>query len=89
MYRRDMDMTIKAVGYVRVSTQEQAATGISLEAQAERIEAYCTAHELDLVALVSDEAISGTVPLAARKGGAELLDGKGAEPAEVFGTGHE
>jgi hypothetical protein len=21
--------------------------------------------------------------------GAELLDGKGAEPAEVFGTGHE
>ena len=83
MYRRDMDMTIKAVGYVRVSTQEQAATGISLEAQAERIEAYCTAHELDLVALVSDEAISGTVPLADRKGGAELLDAVRRHSAEA------
>jgi len=64
----------KAVGYIRVSTVEQADNGVSLEAQQERLEAYCTANELDLVALVSDEAVSATVPLAKRKGGGYLLD---------------
>ena len=31
----------KAVCYIRVSTEEQAREGVSLEAQEERLRAYC------------------------------------------------
>jgi len=65
-------MSDKAVGYVRVSTAEQA-NGLSLEVQRERVEGYCQALDLDLVALVSDQATSGSKPLAERRGGAELI----------------
>jgi len=34
---------IKAIGYVRVSTEEQAREGVSIEAQEERIRALATA----------------------------------------------
>lgn len=37
-----------AIGYVRVSTQEQAHEGVSLEAQRARIEAWCIANGYDL-----------------------------------------
>jgi DNA invertase Pin-like site-specific DNA recombinase len=32
---------MNAIGYIRVSTEDQAREGISLEAQQARIEAYC------------------------------------------------
>lgn len=35
---------MKAIGYTCVSTEEQATEGLSLEAQRERIQAYCKAH---------------------------------------------
>jgi len=41
-------MKTKAVGYVRVSTKEQARDGLSLEVQRERIRGYCVAHGLGL-----------------------------------------
>lgn len=63
----------RAVGYVRVSTEEQAREGVSLDAQSERLRAYCVASGLELVALVREEGVSGSVPLSARPGGAELL----------------
>ena len=50
---------MKAVGYVRVSTEEQAAHGISLDAQRARIEAYATAHGLELVEVIEDAGRSG------------------------------
>src|SRR5262245_20985628 len=57
-----------AVGYVRVSTLEQAAHGISLEAQEERIRAYATLRGLDLRALVTDAGVSaGKYTLAERE----------------------
>jgi len=62
-----------AVGYVRVSTEEQATGGVSLAAQEERIGAYCVAAGLDLVELVREEGVSGTKLLAARPAGAQLL----------------
>ena len=61
-------------GYIRVSTLDQAREGVSLDAQRERLAAYCTMKSLNLVAVVADEAVSGTVPLADREGGAKLLD---------------
>ena len=48
-----------AVGYVRVSTADQAAEGVSLEAQREKIKAYAALHELELIAVHADEGISG------------------------------
>ncbi|MCH7683455.1 MAG: recombinase family protein [Gemmatimonadetes bacterium] len=33
-----------ALGYARVSTDEQAREGVSLEAQQSRIRAYCPSH---------------------------------------------
>ncbi|MBM3270672.1 MAG: recombinase family protein [Candidatus Sericytochromatia bacterium] len=50
---------MKAFGYVRVSTVEQAAEGVSLEAQAAKIAAYCAINELDLVGVVTDGGASG------------------------------
>ncbi len=42
------------LGYVRVSTEEQAREGVSLEAQEARIRAYCVAHDLELARVESD-----------------------------------
>ena len=62
-----------AVAYVRVSTQDQAREGCSLDAQEERVRAYCTAAGLDLVALVREEGVSGGKSLSVRPGGQEVL----------------
>lgn len=66
--------TARLVGYVRVSTEEQAREGVSLEAQAERIAAYATAHELELVGVEQDAGISGKVPPEQRPGLARALE---------------
>jgi site-specific DNA recombinase len=49
---------MKTVGYVRVSTDEQASTGVSLDAQEDRIRAFCIAKEWELVSVVRDEGRS-------------------------------
>lgn len=64
----------RAVAYVRVSTEEQAAEGVSLDAQEARIRAYCTLHGLELVQLYRDAAVSAGKPLAERDEGRALLD---------------
>src|SRR3954469_10876072 len=51
--------TKTAIGYVRVSTQEQATEGVSLDAQRDRIRAYCRLHAIKLIDIQSDEGISG------------------------------
>ena len=48
-----------AVGYLRVSTAEQAAEGVSLAAQEERIRAWCQAFGYELVAVYRDDGVSG------------------------------
>jgi DNA invertase Pin-like site-specific DNA recombinase len=48
-----------AVGYVRVSTDEQARDGVSLEAQQNRIRAYAEAKGLTLSEILSDRGYSG------------------------------
>ena len=47
------------LGYVRVSTIEQADTGVSLAAQRHRIAAYCDAHGLALLRVEEDAGLSG------------------------------
>jgi DNA invertase Pin-like site-specific DNA recombinase len=49
----------KAVGYIRVSTSEQAAEGISLDNQKAKIKAYCGLNDLDLAEIIEDAGKSG------------------------------
>jgi len=64
----------KSIGYTRVSTNEQAEEGISLEAQQERLHAYCILRGLELVQIVSDPGVSAGKPLVKREGGNYLLE---------------
>lgn len=50
---------IKAVGYIRVSTEEQAREGVSLDNQREKIELYCRMNDFALTGIEADEGISG------------------------------
>jgi DNA invertase Pin-like site-specific DNA recombinase len=50
---------MRAIGYVRVSTDEQAREGVSLAAQEARIRAYAVAKDLDLAEVLRDEGLSG------------------------------
>lgn len=63
----------KAVCYLRVSTEEQARGGVSLEAQEERLKAYCSMTGLEIIEVIREEGISGAKPLASRPGGERLL----------------
>ena len=62
-----------ALGYVRVSSEEQADSGLGLEAQRQRIAAYCAMKGLHLVEVFEDPGISGGKPLASRPAGSQLL----------------
>ena len=64
----------KAALYIRVSTSEQAESGVSLDAQMDRLIAYCRMAGLEVVEVIREEGISGTKPLANRPGGSKLLD---------------
>src|SRR4051812_8098381 len=50
---------IEVIGYIRVSTEEQASGGFSLEAQEKKIRGYCELYDLDLVRIESDPGASG------------------------------
>jgi DNA invertase Pin-like site-specific DNA recombinase len=52
---------MRAIGYSRVSTDLQAAEGVSMEAQAERIRAWCAANGAELAEadLFADSGLSG------------------------------
>ena len=64
-------MSNKVYGYIRVSTEAQGDSGLSLEAQEEKIKAYCMIHDLELVGGVSEVASAKTLK---RPGLQSLLD---------------
>ena len=47
-----------AIGYCRVSTEDQAKEGVSLDNQKSKIEAYCQLKDLELTEIVADAGIS-------------------------------
>jgi DNA invertase Pin-like site-specific DNA recombinase len=71
---RNVERKETAVLYIRVSTLDQAEHGVSLDAQEQRLSAYAVACGLSVVAVLREEAISGTVPLAERPEGKKLVD---------------
>lgn len=76
--------TPRAIGYVRVSTEEQAREGVSLDVQAARIRAYCEAKGWTLVEIFRDEGRSAkdlhrpgvqrALELARKRNGARVAD---------------
>lgn len=50
---------MRAIGYIRVSTEMQAEGGVSLDAQRAAIAQYCALYEFELIDIESDEGISG------------------------------
>lgn len=62
--------------YLRVSTEEQAEHGVSLDAQRARGLAYCALHQftVDPAFILVDDGVSGGKPLRTRPRGSELLD---------------
>lgn len=69
----DFQPSTAAALYLRVSTEEQAREGVSLDAQEARLVAYAAAHGLDVKVTYRDSGVSGSVPLGERPAGAELL----------------
>ena len=59
---------MKAVGYIRVSSKEQARSGLGLEAQQQHIEQYAKTNGLQLAGIFSDPGISGAKPIEKRPG---------------------
>lgn len=64
---------LRAVGYVRVSSQEQATHGVSVEAQIEAVRSYARLRGLELVDVLVDAAVSGGQALEERPAGSQLL----------------
>ncbi len=51
-------MTQTAIGYVRVSTEEQAKEGVSIEAQTDKLRQYAELYDIDLVDIQIDAGAS-------------------------------
>ncbi len=56
--RGSRDTCMKAIGYTSVSTDEQAADGVSLYAQRAKIEAYCVAKDWQLASVEIDQDLA-------------------------------
>lgn len=63
-----------AVAYVRVSSEEQAKAGFSLDAQEEKVRAYARLRDLDISAVYREEGVSGKVAVRDRPEGSKLVE---------------
>jgi len=66
-------MSEKAVLYVRVSTMEQVTKGVSLDAQNERLRAYCQMQGLEILQTYVEEGVSASKHLGCRPKGKKML----------------
>jgi DNA invertase Pin-like site-specific DNA recombinase len=64
---------VKIVGYVRVSTATQVEDGLGLDVQKAAVRTWCKSQGHKLVAILSDEGISGAKELEDRPGLADAL----------------
>jgi putative DNA-invertase from lambdoid prophage Rac len=71
--RTPTDSTNRVFGYARVSSLDQAASGISIDEQQRKIEARASEMGWQLAQVFIDAGISGGTPLAKRPAGAQLL----------------
>jgi DNA invertase Pin-like site-specific DNA recombinase len=78
--KRDTDPK-KVIGYIRVSTDEQA---LGPDAQRDALNAWCERHDARLLAIHEDIGISGASPLEKRPGLNDALDALVLEGAGVL-----
>jgi DNA invertase Pin-like site-specific DNA recombinase len=72
------------VCYLRVSTEEQVASGLGLQAQEAAVREECARRGLELVAVYSDDGVSGTCPPDKREGLAQAITALDAGEAFVL-----
>lgn len=65
---------MQAIGYVRVSTDEQKDHGVSLDNQKQRIQDYCKFQGFELAEIIEDGGVSAGKPLNQREGGKKLIN---------------
>ncbi|RCX32099.1 recombinase family protein [Thioalbus denitrificans] len=75
---------MKLLGYIRVSTEEQADRGRSLPIQDLGLHRYCDLYGHDLADVIVDDGVSAGIPLEKRPGGRELLERLRDGEAEGF-----
>ncbi len=70
------DSSDRAIAYVRVSTVKQVEEGTSIASQDARVKEYARFRRLRLMSrdVVTDDGVSGGVPLFDRTGGSRLAD---------------
>lgn len=71
----------KAIGYIRVSTEKQADHGVSMEAQAEKLNAYAMLYDIELVDMVIEQ---GSAKCLQREGLQSVLARLEAGEAEAL-----
>jgi site-specific DNA recombinase len=75
----------KAIGYIRVSTQEQATHGYSLDAQTAKLQAYASLYDIELIDIVVDAGVSAK---SLKREGLQrvlaTLDNNGADAVLIF-----
>lgn len=72
--KQTTDARPSAYGYVRVSSDSQARSGLGLTDQTATIKSYCRQHKLVLVTVYCDKAVSASrYPLSQRPQGGRLL----------------
>lgn len=74
----------RAAIYIRVSTEEQALHGYSLEAQQDALERYVKAHDLYVVGRYADEGASARKPYSKRPGFMRMLDDVKADRLDLI-----
>ncbi|MBU6434958.1 MAG: recombinase family protein [Nitrospirae bacterium] len=60
MFSNTLNSKLRAVGYVRVSTELQTQEGISLDAQQAKIRAWCEGNGYSLASMHLDSGLSGS-----------------------------
>jgi DNA invertase Pin-like site-specific DNA recombinase len=65
---------MSAIGYIRVSSEEQSKEGVSLDAQESRVRAYAAMRGLTLEAIYREEGVSAKVPLRKRPKGIKAVE---------------
>ncbi len=66
--------TTPVVVYARVSTVEQARSGLGIEAQVDQCAAYCRFRGLTVVEVIIDDGVSGSVPMGTRPNGQRAVE---------------
>lgn len=75
---------LRAALYIRVSTEEQAMHGYSLQAQEDNLIRYAQEHEYKIVGIYRDEGNSARKPITKRKVVLQLLDDVIADKVDLI-----